>query len=531
MRVILAILFALALFHHRGAALQVTPGSSCADVCLDNPESNPNSANSSNTTPDDITCVDQLYDTSTTGIKFKNCVDCLQKSNATSGNESDTAWFLCKKIWQLYPPTAANSAPDNLRYSVDVCLFGFPNASAASEISSPCDIDFACAPLKTALEAGNLSANGAEYGYCWADDYSFSGAQLQSCQQCFASSSSQVYLANFITALQAGCEQQPKPGSLLGLSDTLFTNSLVSITEPPVQESPSSNKGGGGFTTGDIVGVVLGAILLFLGGLGLFGAYRRRQRHLARDNPTSDYNHRTRDNSTGISRPMHATVPSTDSKTMMWASDYELRSQQQHPKNADHYNMLEKEMQMRQPTYAFNPNMPGLGLGAPLPTHPAYRPQTHSRQASADSVARQPVPARAKRPDSYALQAYLNASEHPGMPLPPPGPPPAASLYGPQSYMGPSPGHSRTSSLADRGPSPDRRPLLNPEARQPQRPEPQASQTPFTLPPPPPRAPKVPALTLPSIPRIRVPKKYNPPQITVEGPTPVEGTPWPPELR
>jgi hypothetical protein len=89
------LLFPLISLLQLGSALQVTPGSTCAAFCLDNPESDPLNPNASNTTPDDITCTDDSYDNSATGIKFKNCLDCLQQSNATRGTESDVSWFLC----------------------------------------------------------------------------------------------------------------------------------------------------------------------------------------------------------------------------------------------------------------------------------------------------------------------------------------------------------------------------------------------------------------------------------------------------
>lgn len=100
-------------------------------------------------------------------------------------------WFVSRR---------ANRSQDNLRYSVDVCLYGFPNAPTAKTVSSPCDIDFACRPLKKSLEAGNLNpGNGTQFDYCTADGGSFSGTQLQDCIQCFRSSSNQFYMSNCTT--------------------------------------------------------------------------------------------------------------------------------------------------------------------------------------------------------------------------------------------------------------------------------------------------------------------------------------------
>ncbi|KAI1340929.1 hypothetical protein F5Y15DRAFT_36511 [Xylariaceae sp. FL0016] len=485
------ILAAISLRHH-ALALQVTPGSTCAAVCLDDSGSKPNDPNASNTAPSDVVCTDDEYNTSTTGIKYQNCLDCLRKSNATSQNETDASWFIY-----------------NVRYTVDVCMYGFPNASSSKVISSPCAINTACGPLKKALESGGLNATADNYDYCTADNNAF-GGDLTDCTQCLSSSQNQEYLANFIIALKAGCEQKPAPGQLLGLSGSIFTSSQVNITDPPSQETFDSKNSGGGstFQTGDIVGIAIGAALLFLGGLGLFAVYHRKQKRLFKDTQNTELDPRS--GSKSISPPLRGGFSAQPQMAAL--GDYELRAQQGYTKNADYYNMLEKEIQIRQPQYAFNPHHPGSAL----PAHPAYLPRAHSRQTSHDSVPQEPRPVKSNKPDSYALQAYLHAAEDAdalGIQTPPRGTSP---------HLGASPGHSRASSVTDRGPSPDRRPLIH-TGTHPQVPT-GADHTPLRVPPPPPpRAPKVPSIKLPSIPRIKIPKKYVPPQINIEEATPVEG--------
>lgn len=83
----------------RASALQVTPGSSCSAVCLNDTESDAWDPESSSTDISEITCHDEEYDSTSTGIKYRNCLDCLQKSNATQEAESDAEWFLCKIIF------------------------------------------------------------------------------------------------------------------------------------------------------------------------------------------------------------------------------------------------------------------------------------------------------------------------------------------------------------------------------------------------------------------------------------------------
>lgn len=77
-------------------AIQVTPGSRCASVCLDSRNGDATRAAASTTNSSDIVCNDVDYFSSSTGQKFKDCITCLQTSNALSGEENDVSWFLCK---------------------------------------------------------------------------------------------------------------------------------------------------------------------------------------------------------------------------------------------------------------------------------------------------------------------------------------------------------------------------------------------------------------------------------------------------
>ncbi|KAI1824631.1 hypothetical protein F4861DRAFT_247269 [Xylaria intraflava] len=488
-------------------ALEVTPGSSCAVLCLDNPESNPNDPKSSTTTPDDIVCADDEYNTASPGIKFQNCLSCLQTSNATdnatSNTESDTSWFLY-----------------NLRYSVDVCLYDFPKASSSKDISSPCDINFACQPLKTALETGITNSTHDTYDYCSVDGDIFAGSNADACLQCLQASPNQAYLANFVTALKAGCQQKPGPGALIGLTGSLFSSDLVNITNP---STPAQNNGGGSstFTTGAIVGIAVGAGLLFLGGSALFYVYHRKQKRLyAGPASLPSYNPWT---GGGSLEPKMAT-----------SNHYELRAQNTYMANYQDQNG--KDIETRHLLDTFNPNQPELRPYNGLPTHPAYVPTTHSRQASRDSER----PVKSNRPDSYAVRAYLNAAEEAKARNIPP-PPPPATLRNPafQSHgSGPaydqfnnSASHSRASSLGDRGQSLDYQPLLIPNHHQ----RSQSSQYIHTNqqqsayrpqlynPPPPLRTSKVPYLGFPSLPKLRVPKRYAPPTIAVQSEIPTSG--------
>lgn len=469
-------------------ALQVTPGSSCASVCLDDPANQ----DVSSTNSSDIVCNDQDYSTTTSGIRFKNCIECLQESHAMSDGGNDISWYLY-----------------NLRYSVDVCIYGFPNVTKT--ISSPCDIDYACRPLKQALETGNLNpSNGTQLDYCTADGGAFTGSQLQDCVQCFRSSSNQFYMSNFLTALQAGCEQKPQAGSLIGLSGSLFTRFQVNITAAPQnQTTTSDDTSKATMTTGAIVGIVIGATLLFLGGTGLFWIYHRKQKYLY-GSPLDSQNGRK-----SISPPLVGNYSNYFGNTQKsTSSDWPMQPQQSYSNNnADYYNRMEKVAQGNpKPSYTYNPNQLGL------PTHPAYLPRVASRTGSRDDTPSPPPPIKSNKPDTFAINSYLNAAPPINRTLPATYVPSAAAIsndrdvpalptqYQTHAYPYPPPqpqptylAPSAATTLPNRGPP--NYPILSGTA---------------PPPPPPPPAQRAPRLSLPS--KARKPAKYAPPQITVDRP-------------
>lgn len=92
MRLFVAFVFMIRL----AVALQVTPNSPCAALCLDSEDLDKSDPNSSSTKGSDITCDDDLFSTTKKGQKIQNCLTCLQESNFVQGSESDQKWFLCK---------------------------------------------------------------------------------------------------------------------------------------------------------------------------------------------------------------------------------------------------------------------------------------------------------------------------------------------------------------------------------------------------------------------------------------------------
>ena len=84
------------LLIHQAPALQVTPSSPCAAVCLDDRSQDVSDPTKSNTHGSDIACSDSSYSATVVGEKFESCVNCLQNSAFSDSGENDQAWFLCK---------------------------------------------------------------------------------------------------------------------------------------------------------------------------------------------------------------------------------------------------------------------------------------------------------------------------------------------------------------------------------------------------------------------------------------------------
>jgi len=152
---------------------------------MDEENGDPFSPDSSSTNATDIVCQDSKYSNTDTGIKYKACLECLQKSQKTNGTESDIFWLI-----------------HNLRYALGTCLYGFEDQSKV--ISSPCVINWACEPLKDAILDGQLDPKSDTFGYCTASNSAFFGKTLKSCVACLKSSDDETYLGNckFVSRLK-----------------------------------------------------------------------------------------------------------------------------------------------------------------------------------------------------------------------------------------------------------------------------------------------------------------------------------------
>lgn len=86
-------------------ALEVTSGSTCADIC----------EGPTLTYSDDLTCDDDGYFNTANGDTMHDCLVCESKSTATAGNNSnpqnnDIYWFLCEYIY-IFRDSSDDSGP------------------------------------------------------------------------------------------------------------------------------------------------------------------------------------------------------------------------------------------------------------------------------------------------------------------------------------------------------------------------------------------------------------------------------------
>ncbi|KAF4469873.1 exo-alpha-sialidase neuraminidase [Fusarium albosuccineum] len=465
-------------------ALQFTPDSECAALCSDGSNSTFSDSNASSTNSSDITCEDDEFSSSGKGIRFKNCINCLQKSKDTWEKESDVYWFLY-----------------NVRYAFDVCLFSYPDAVDSGTINSPCNIDGGCAPLEDALKKSLLNVNNDnQFDYCEAKSSVLESSSYKDCIECLESTSSQTYLANFLIALKAGCKQRPEQGDIIGLSGSIFTSSVVNITDPNTNETLPGDGGApvGSMTTGTIVGIAVGCGLAVVGFVCILFIYCCRNRRrgaaikIASPAPDAPMNDR---HLHGIQKSSYF-VQGERRPTPTFNDPEHSGSHSRAMSNAQYYNMIEQDIRGANTgvNYHYAPHSKSNGPNGALPAHPAYIPRVVSKLPEPHFP---PQTRKPNAPDSYALQTYLRAAEDYGME---PG------------RITDAAARANSAQSTSRNPSP---------ARQEKTPEPLIVPAPVPAPALEAAKPRLPSFSFPSLHKLVIPKKQAPPDVHLQSPTPI----------
>ncbi|KAF4965877.1 hypothetical protein FSARC_6347 [Fusarium sarcochroum] len=475
----------LALLLPFALSLGVTPDSDCAALCSDSSNSTLSNASSSATNSSDVVCEDDEYTKSGSGIRFKNCLNCLQKSDATWEEKSDVYWFLY-----------------NVRYAFNVCLYSYPDEVETGTINSPCNIEGSCGSLKDALKTSLLKVNDDnQLDYCKAKDSIIESSSYKECVGCLRSTSDQKYLANFLVALSAGCKQEPEKGDIIGLSGTIFTASAVNITDPETNQTLPGDGGApvGSMTTGTIVGIAVGCGLGAAGLAWLLFMYcrRSRERHgqaIKIESPPPDAP-MNNPSMYGIQKASYF----HDSRGQHLPPVHDPPRAGGHVRtmsNAQYHDGLERDIQdgHTNVSYHYAPHSRSNGPNGALPTHPAYIPRVVSKlpEPHVTTAGRKP-----HAPDSYALQTYLKATDDFGI------------------HHGRTNDSSSTGTYSSRTPSP---------ARQEKIPEPAPVAATAVAPAPDYHTarPRLPSLSFPSLHKLIIPKKQAvAPEVNLLSATPI----------
>ncbi|KAG6040326.1 hypothetical protein E4U41_000883 [Claviceps citrina] len=215
------------------------------------------------TSPDDLVCEQQAFQSNPTGQVFSSCVDCQRSSAYHRGNDSDIQTMLY-----------------NIRYALSYCVWGDIPAKNPSAVNTPCITTKACGPFKNAVQFKNLSTAYDAYQYCdiWptTDAPDFAG-----CTDCLQAEG-RFTMANFVIALQAGCLQKPAPGLYIGLDGEMFSPTAVKISTPsPTLSIDPARFDNGPLTLGAKVGIAVGSIVLALVLLGCVVVWNGRRKRRA----------------------------------------------------------------------------------------------------------------------------------------------------------------------------------------------------------------------------------------------------------
>ncbi|KAJ9143725.1 Lpxtg-domain-containing protein [Pleurostoma richardsiae] len=232
-------------------ALLVAPASPCGTYCGNVLTS---------TTGSEITCDESQYSASA-GVVFESCTNCELSSTYSSQGQTDLQWLLY-----------------NLRFAISWCVFGDPGNKNAGD--NPCITGPACGPLKDALEWENFTTSTGAYDYC----NSWVSVQVPKCSACLTAGD-EHYLNNFLTMLDAGCQQEPSVGSTLSVKGSPFSTVPMNITSPSASPSYASiATDSGPISLAGKVGIAVGGFvfLLFLAGFCVVWNGKRRRRAFLR---------------------------------------------------------------------------------------------------------------------------------------------------------------------------------------------------------------------------------------------------------
>ncbi|PBP16600.1 LPXTG-domain-containing protein [Diplocarpon rosae] len=233
-------------------ALQASTSSPCAAQCGNSLDS---------TTGSDIVCTDGNLTSTSAGLVFQTCLSCQIESSYV-----DPVTQKSDLYWAIY----------NLRYALSWCLFGYPDNQNVA--GTPCTTSTACGALESGFEFDSLSSNTSSYGFCAF----VPTISVPRCTACLQVQATEIYLTNFVTTLDAACQQQPAAGQKVNIAGNLFSTTLVNVTSGVSTPANSYQaRRHHGLTLGAKVGVAVGALVAVLAITGFCIVWRGKRRRRA----------------------------------------------------------------------------------------------------------------------------------------------------------------------------------------------------------------------------------------------------------
>jgi hypothetical protein len=180
----------------------------------------------------------------------------------------------------------------------------------------------ACGPLENAFEFDSLSAAASIYSYCAL----MVPVSVPKCTACLAQTGTQNFtnncmsllskpmprLTNYrkvVITLNGACTQQPVPGKTVSLSGSIFSNTVVIVTNPTAVPTGTYTPSSSTFTLGAKIGVAVGGIIVLLAIAGvciIWRGKRRRRSFLLRHQQETGY-------AEWVAAQQHRSMPPTPS--------------------------------------------------------------------------------------------------------------------------------------------------------------------------------------------------------------------------
>lgn len=260
--------------------------------------------------------------------------------------------------------------------------------------------------------------------------------------------------------------------SSLGLSGTLFTSDAVNLTDPVASTDKHHSHP---LPLSAIIGIVVGVVLLFVLAIGLFLVHCSRERAYSHYDNAYYYGDEPETPKTLVD-PWGYVI--TKPRRIPGFHDRRRHEKDQSDdKNNEYHDRLEEASRTGRLQYTHDPRCANQGPDNMMPAHQAYKPHVVPKRDSKQTAS--PVSKhRPSTPDSFVAGAYISAvqdaSQH--SKLQPSSTQPPAEL---QPVAITSPTQSSWGS-------------------------------------------KIPSMILPSLPKIRIPKRYTPPKLALQPATPAD---------